>query len=186
MTIITSRRTVFVVLIVLALVFLYLSFEEGKKLKNESAADSLVGLEVGGEEFSLEAEGSYEIENDQFEDFDENNFFMEYRLKRDRQRAQEIEMLQTMFNSASVADEVRQEALHKVLQLTNSLDQELTLETLIIAKGYEDAVTFIQENQVTVVVKDDGFDNKDAVKIADLVHRTTGIPLSKITIFAKS
>ncbi len=186
MTIITSKRTIFVVLVVLALTFLYLSFEEGKKIKNQSAEESLIGMGTGSEEFELEVEGVEKGDIEQFEDFNEDDFFIEYRLKRDRQRAQEIEMLQTMFNSANVANEVRQEALYKVLQLTNSLDQELTLETLIVAKGYEEAVTFIQENQVTVVVKDGNFDNNDATKIADLVHRTTGVPLSKITIFDRN
>lgn len=182
MTIITSKRTILAVLIILALVFLYLSYEEGKKLKKNPDEKSLPEIVTQNEATDLKVEGNSELE---FQDIDEGDFFIEYRLERDRRRAQEIEMLQTMFNSSNVANEARQEALQKVLQLTNSLDQELTLETLIVAKGYADAVTFIQQNQVTVVVKDGDFDSKDATKIADLVNRTTGIPLSKITIFAK-
>lgn len=183
MTVITSKRTIVAVLIVLALVFLYLSYEEGKKIKNPPMEENFQGVVAENAPIDFKkVEGAGDLE---INDIDEGDFFIEYRLERDRRRAQEIEMLQSMFNSSNVANEVRQEALQKVLQLTNSLDQELTLETLIVAKGYADAVTFIQQNQVTVVVKDGDFDNKDAAKIADLVNRTTGIPMSKITIFAK-
>lgn len=185
MTIITSRHTIMFLLCLLGIFFLYLSFMGGQpvdltvedtgEMKEDTANPALAMPELP---LALNME-------QQAEEPDGDGFFMEFRLERDRRRAQEIELLQSMFNSTDDAGEIKQEIQYKLLAITNSIDQELTLESLIMAKGYADAVAVVQPESVTVVVRDGDFSEEDAARIADLVNRTTGIPLSKITVFAK-
>jgi len=181
-------RAVVVMLCLLALGFLSLGLMNGRTASSQGSppaplpaaeetdlpAGTTLELKAGTAENSLAEEES-----------DGDAFFMEYRLNRDRRRAQEIELLQSMLNSADVASEVRQEVQYKLLEITNAINQELALETLIMAKGYADAVAVVQPEHVTVVVRDADFTEEDAARIADLVTRTTGTPLAKITVFAK-
>lgn len=149
--------------------------------ENRPAAEEVVlSTEIVAENFTAPAG-----EMARGEDGDGDAFFMEYRLNRDRRRAQEIELLQSMLNSADLASEVRQEVQYKLLEITSAINQELALEALIMAKGYADAVAVVQPEHVTVVVRAADFSEEDAAKIADLVTKTTGIPLSKVTVFAK-
>ncbi|NLC77622.1 MAG: SpoIIIAH-like family protein [Clostridia bacterium] len=185
MTLITSRRTIMTLLCLLGVFFLVLSFMGGRwgevTVENQEGpqerdASQTLGapepvLTGNRERPEMEPEG--------------DEFFMEFRLERDRRRAQEIELLQSMFNSTDDNSEIKQEVQYKLLAITNAIDQELALETLIMAKGYADAVAVVQPESVTVVVRDGNFTEEDAARIADLVTRTTGVPLSKVTVFAK-
>lgn len=175
-----SGRSLIAGLIILAMVFIYLSISEGQKIEETPANLAINQVE---ENISLVlTEEKIDLFNI---DEDEEDFFMEYRLERDRRRAQKIELLQSVLNSPHVADDLRLEAQENLLEITNSFDQELTLETLILAKGYADVAAFVQPESITIVVRDGDFDEEEMMKIADLVTRTTGTPLSKITIFAK-
>ncbi|NLL18511.1 MAG: SpoIIIAH-like family protein [Clostridia bacterium] len=183
MTIITNRNTVIVALCVLALVFLYLSF-------TQKPVESLGGEEeLNRETLAEQAMAVPEAPEREQETIKEqpggDEFFMEYRLERDRRRAQEIELLQSMINSGDEGSDIKQEVQYKLLAITNSIDQELTLEALIMARGYADAVAVVQPESVTVVVRSGDFTEEDAARIADLVTRTTGISLAKVTVFAR-
>ncbi|HHW07766.1 MAG TPA: SpoIIIAH-like family protein [Clostridia bacterium] len=193
MTIITSRRTVILALSLLALCFIYLGINNGETATNQGhrpdgetvveAADIPAGLIAGTSTGAVSGSTPGEITGE--EETEGDAFFTEYRLNRDRRRAQEIELLQSMLNSTDAASEVKQEVQYKLLEITNAINQELSLETLIMAKGYADAVAVVQPEHVTVVVRDADFTEEDAARIADLVTKTTGVPLSKVTIFAK-
>lgn len=186
MTIITNRQTILLVLCLLAVAFVYLSISNAKtSTVQDSQWEQEVVSEVAGDLNAQDLQNSIIDQNMINEEIDGDEFFMEYRLQRDRRRAQEIELLQSMINSTDAASEVKQEVQYKLLEITNSVNQELTLETLIMAKGYADVVAVVQPEHVTVVVRDADFSDEDAARIADLVTRSTGLPLSKVTIFAK-
>ncbi|HHX51192.1 MAG TPA: SpoIIIAH-like family protein [Clostridia bacterium] len=186
MTIITSRRAVILFLTALLLIFLYLGYTDAQRkqrsnlsmeqLSNDLAAisDETGSGQAGNPPQLAESNGVGD------------DFFIEYRLERDRQRAKEIELLQSLINDPNSATEIKQEAQAKLLQITTSLDQELTLETLILAKGYSDAVAVVQQGQVTIIVRHQDFTEEDSIRIAELVSRNTGYPLTKITILNRS
>lgn len=94
-------------------------------------------------------------------------------------------MLQSIVNNANSTDNERQKAQQKILAITNTLEQELKLENIIKAKGYEDAALFIQPASVVVIIKGHKFDSGDATIIGDLVAKTTGHTLEQITIIPK-
>lgn len=175
MTVITNRQTVMIALLLLAVFFVYLSFTK-KPAEPAIVDENILQETVAGEVLEMPPVQEEE-QGDQF--------FMEYRLERDRRRAQEIELLQSMYNTSDEGSDVKQEVQYKLLAITNSIDQELTLEALIMARGYADAVAVVQPESATIVVRAGDFTEEDAARIADLVTRTTGIPLSKITVFAR-
>ncbi|MDK2820087.1 MAG: stage sporulation protein [Clostridia bacterium] len=113
------------------------------------------------------------------------SFFIEYRLERDRQRSQQIDLLKQIVDSPNSSGESRKEAEKRLVELTQQMDLEMQLEKLIVAKGYKDAAVFIQPKAVNVIVMADKFDNEDANIIGDLVYRATGRPREQISMIHK-
>lgn len=113
------------------------------------------------------------------------DFFIEYRLERDRQRSQQIALLKQIIDNPNSGGEGKQEAQKRLVELTQQMDLEMQLEKLIVAKGYKDAAVFIQPNAVNVIVMADTFGDEDANKIGDLVSRSTGRPREQIAMINK-
>jgi stage III sporulation protein AH len=112
-------------------------------------------------------------------------FFIEYRLERDRTRSRQLELLQNIVEDPNSVAETRQEAQQKILQISNYLEQELQLENLIKAKGFEDAVAFIQPHSVTIVINQTNFEDSEITTIADLATNITSQSLENIFIIPK-
>lgn len=112
----------------------------------------------------------------------EADYFVEYRLERDRVRSQEIEILQEIVNNQNFTAEARQEAQHRLLALTQIMDQELELEAVMEAKGFPESMLFIRPDSVTVIVRAAKLQPEEAAQIADLVSRGTGQPAGNIVI----
>lgn len=115
----------------------------------------------------------------------DKDFFVEYRLERDRVRSQQVELLKDIVQNPSSVAETRQEAQAVLLEITRRMEKELQLEHLITAKGYQDAVLFIQPNAVTVIVKNDQLNQEDVTRIADIVSRSTGHDIKDIVVIPK-
>ena len=61
----------------------------------------------------------------------------------------------------------------------------MIVENLIKAKGFEDAVIFLSNDIANVVVKATGLKQNEVAQITDIVTKTTGINLDKITIIER-
>lgn len=113
-------------------------------------------------------------------------YFVNYRIEREKVRSEQLEILNEIVNNSQSGSSVREKAQEKLLSLTQTLENELKLENLIMAKQYQDAAVFIQPESVMVVVKCNSFNETDTVKIADLVSNTTGHPYEEIIITTKN
>lgn len=115
-----------------------------------------------------------------------SNFFIEYRLERDRTRGQQVEWLREVINNAGTADETRQKAQEHLMAISRSMEKESELENLIRAKGFADAAVMVDESAVTAVVAAASLDSVEVAAITELVARSTGIDQEKITIISKN
>jgi len=114
------------------------------------------------------------------------SFFVEYRLERERSRGHQINLLREIVNNANSDAESRKKAQEQLYQISNNLQRELEVESLIRAKGYQDSVVFLEGKTVTVVIQSKALNQEDAVKITDLVSRATGVSQQNIVIIPKS
>ena len=64
------------------------------------------------------------------------DFFVEYRLQRDRVRASEIEMLERMIENPNISPEGKKKAEAQLLALTAAMEEELLVENMLKAEGY--------------------------------------------------
>ncbi|MTI79973.1 MAG: SpoIIIAH-like family protein [Firmicutes bacterium] len=125
------------------------------------------------------------VETQQQEEQDKDSFFIEYRLERERTRGQQVEWLREIINNPNAEGETRKKAQEKLYVITQNIGKEMEMESLIRAKGFKDAVVLLQDKVATVVVQVDNLTTEQAAKIADLVSRNTGIPMSNIVIIPK-
>ncbi|MBQ7408411.1 MAG: SpoIIIAH-like family protein [Clostridia bacterium] len=96
-----------------------------------------------------------------------STYFSEYRAEHSTNVSEQILQLDSIINSAESDSEAKENALATKLRLTENLEKELYLESLIKAKGYENIVVMlgIESENVTVVVDDNDFTTDDAVSI---------------------
>ncbi|MCK4259733.1 MAG: SpoIIIAH-like family protein [Halanaerobiales bacterium] len=113
------------------------------------------------------------------------DFFIRYRLDRDKVRSEQINYLREMINNPNTDPEKKKEAQDMMLNLTKQIEEVMKAESLIRARGYYDALVFIHENAVDVIVQSNGLTVNDVAKISDIVVRCTNYREEDINIMEK-
>lgn len=113
------------------------------------------------------------------------DFYVEYRIERERTRGQRVEWLREVINSANSDTETRQKAQDNLLEISGCMEKEVIMENLIKAKGYADAAVLIDNMSVTVVVATDILHPEETVSLAELIARGTGVDTGNIIIITK-
>ncbi|MBP7331606.1 MAG: Stage III sporulation protein AH [Firmicutes bacterium ADurb.Bin373] len=116
---------------------------------------------------------------------DSSDFYVEYRLERDRTRGQRIEWLREVINNDKSAVETRQKAQESLLVISSKMEIEIELESLLRAKGFKDAAVMADEQAVTVIVTADKLSVSESSEINNLVSRRTGVDAQHIVIIPK-
>lgn len=114
-----------------------------------------------------------------------SNYFVDYRLGRQRARGQRLEYLREIVNNPSSDPQVRSEAQEAIMAISNNSFLETELENLIKAKGFDDAVVSLKDDSANVVVKSENLTTEEAARISDLVARGTGVTEQNIVIIPK-
>ncbi len=113
------------------------------------------------------------------------NYFVEYRLSRDKLRANLVDRLDEIVNNTNTTEKVRTEAQEEIIKLGNTSQKELEIEGLIKSKGFNEALTFISDTDIKVVVDASELTEQDMVKILDIVKSETTFDINNIKIMKK-
>ena len=166
--------------------------EEKSQLRDNAVEDAGINGGKGVLPTTAGAQGEQEVnmedaalQNGQQTQPENNDFFVEYRMERERVRGRQVELLEGIINNPDSTDDMRREAQQRLMQVTENMERELHLENLIKAKGYSEAALFIQPGSATVILKKASISEQDATRIADLVSRVTGYDLNDIVIIPK-
>ena len=111
-----------------------------------------------------------------------SDLFSEARLEREIGRSQSVASLQTIVQDTSTSAEGRAMAEQEMVKISRLSETESNVESIICAKGFEDAVLYIREDSATVIVKTEGLSEEDVTKIVDVITGQTGIPAANIKI----
>ena len=112
-------------------------------------------------------------------------FFANYRLQRERTRDRSIEMLQALLDNPNAGASAREEAEKQLLEIVQIRERELVVENMVKAQGYDDAVFFYQDQLATVMVKQDGLDEKSFIQIAEAVAAAAGVEREDVQVMAR-
>lgn len=108
------------------------------------------------------------------------NYFVNYRLKRDQFRQETKAMLSELLNSTVAKS--KEQAQEQWLELSTKINKEGEVENLLKIKGFQDAVADVFLENVTVIVYAPSLTPNEVSIIQDIVVRVTRVRLDKITI----
>lgn len=111
-----------------------------------------------------------------------SNYFISNKVEREQMRARNKESYKEIINSKDVSDALKEEAIAKLIALTDIAEKEMNAEIALQARGFSDALVSINEDKVDVIINAATLTDQQLVIIEDTVHSKTDIPVSKMSI----
>ena len=160
---------------------------KGKVTVDDSEKDSTKTTETTNENSSVEnlaKETSNEIAKtlNSKENMESDTYIVDMKMTREKQRNSLTEQLNEIINNPSTADAAKVEASNIKVEMVKNSDTELKIENLLLAKGYDQAIVFIDSDKVNVVVNMEEITQNDATKIFDIVSNQSGINRENIKL----
>ena len=111
------------------------------------------------------------------------DYFAQVRLSRQESRDSAVELLEETI-AYDEGTEIGEAACQTLNNIVGTALSEAQLESLVLAKGYDDCVTYINDGVVCVAVSApaEGLSDADAALISDIVTSQTDYMLSQVRI----
>lgn len=148
------------------------------QLEDSSTDDTGDTAENGTEEESGKVYG------DTTEVSADGDYFAQARLTRQKSRDEALSILNDTLENDAASEEAKSKANDQISSMADYAVRESELETLIKGKGYSDAVVYISDGSVSVIVAppEGGLKSEDVVKITDLTVEKSGFPAASVKI----
>ena len=91
-----------------------------------------------------------------------------------------------MTEDEGATEEAKAEARAMLAKIASDIQNEANIETLVMAKGFEDCIAVIGEDSVSVIVKAESLQAAEAAQILSIAYESTGISPEKISIINKA
>ena len=116
---------------------------------------------------------------------DDDTYFSSIQISRQRTRDEAIEVFQSVVDNQSSTEVAKNEALSEINKLAAIMEDEANIETLVVAKGFDECVAVISDDKISVVVKSDGLLASEISQINEIVYQQAGILPVNITIIER-
>jgi stage III sporulation protein AH len=110
------------------------------------------------------------------------DYFEDYKANRANVRDTEVAYLDSIISNSNSDAETVKDAQDQKIEIVRSMESELTIEGLLVASGFSDAIVTVQEGSVNVVIKAAEISKEQAAKILEIVKDETGEPAQNIKI----
>lgn len=104
------------------------------------------------------------------------------KVSREQVRSKNKETLQSMIDNKNLSEEEKQKAVDQMVQMTEISEKETAAESLLAAKGFNDSVVSITDDQADVIVGASELSDANRAQIEDIVTRKTGVAAQNIVI----
>ncbi|MBR1558968.1 MAG: SpoIIIAH-like family protein [Clostridia bacterium] len=106
----------------------------------------------------------------------------EFRTERQQLRERQRAELQDIIHDAATDADTLSLAKRQLMSLMDREDKELTLEGLLTARGFEDALVTVDVGAVNVLVRGAALTQRETAVILDLALRQTGVTSGNVKI----
>lgn len=139
-----------------------------------------------------------DTKNDGYNNYDEtmNNqsgvsaentdYFASSIVSRERTRDEAMQVLQNVVDDENSDESTKARALSDLAAIASAIENESKIETLVIAKGFEQCVAVINGEKINVIVKCSGLNAGQIAQINEIVYEQTGILPININIIEKN
>ncbi|NMP21155.1 SpoIIIAH-like family protein [Sulfobacillus harzensis] len=114
------------------------------------------------------------------------NYFVNFRMKRDQLMSKEIATLQALIKNSGISKAAKAQASATLVRDTQELKQETRIEGLLSGRGFPLSAATVAGNQVVVQVGAARLTQKQVARIADTATMVTGLPPQDVVILPKS
>lgn len=104
------------------------------------------------------------------------------KLTREQSRSKSKEALMDVISDEALSDDAKKEAADTYVKLSDNIEKETDVETVLAAKGYQDAIVTISDDAVDVSIGTVSLSETEKAQIEDIVTRKTGYDISRIAI----
>ncbi|MBE6588490.1 MAG: SpoIIIAH-like family protein [Ruminococcaceae bacterium] len=115
-------------------------------------------------------------------DESKNDAFAQMTLSRRQARDEALEVLTGVAESSTAIDSMKQEALGELQAIAVDIENEANIESLVMAKGFEECVAVVNGDTASVIVKTDGLLDTEVAQISAIVYEQTGIHPDNLNI----
>lgn len=197
----SKKRQIILAVLILALgsaVYLNWQFSENKDLTSTDILTS--AKELGEAQFVNntpvsedlnKVENKNECDTDKKEVNQENgssvddkssDYFSKAKTARQKARDEATDTIKEILDDAKSSEETKAEAIKQATAMAKIIEQESNIESLIKAKGFAECLTFIQNEECSVVIKGEPLNEALAISIKDIVCGQSGVTPDRIKI----
>lgn len=94
--------------------------------------------------------------------------------EREQIRNQEIAQLNELISDRGTSETVRSDAQAQKLNLVTWMEQEVTLEGVLRARGFDEVVATVHQDSVNILIRTQQLTQSETARILELVTRETG------------
>ncbi len=113
---------------------------------------------------------------------DTGGYFDKAKYDRESARAKSLEILNQTAENSNFDEEIRKKAGDQIITAASNVEKETEIESIAQSKGYSEICVYIDENGVNLMVRKEGFSDKDVVKLTDIVTDELDISAKNIKI----
>lgn len=110
------------------------------------------------------------------------NYFEDYKVNRESTRNTEVTYLDSIIKDERSDVEQVQDAQAQKIEIVARMESELTIEGLVMAAGFDDAIVTVRQGSVNVVLKAKQISKEEAAKVLEIVRQETGEPAQNIKV----
>ncbi|MGN0641684.1 MAG: SpoIIIAH-like family protein [Huintestinicola sp.] len=112
-----------------------------------------------------------------------DDYFAQARLSRMTSRDDAVQTLSAILGGGDLSEEENATYTMEAVSLSQLTESESTVESLIMAQGFEDCVVYLDGETASIVVRSDGLSAAEAAQIKDILLSEVTIPAENIRIF---
>lgn len=115
----------------------------------------------------------------------DDGYFTQSRLDRDKMYSQMLENYQKILETDNLASDEKANAQEEIKKINQEKNAIMIAENLIKTKGFEDVVLFINNGNVTGVIKAEKLEEQQIAQLQNIITRELNVKTTKINISNK-
>ena len=115
----------------------------------------------------------------------EDSYFDETRLEREKMYSQMLENYQKILETNNLRSDEKKNAQEEITEINNEKNAIMIAENLVKTKGFKDIIIFKNNGNVTAIIKADKLEEKEISQIQNIITRELNVSINKINISKK-
>ena len=115
----------------------------------------------------------------------DNSYYTQSKLDREKMYSQMLENYQKILEADNLSAEEKTTAQEEIKKINNEKNAIMIAENLIKTKGFEEVLLFVNNGNVSVVVRAEKLDESQIAQIQNIVTRELNVKVTKINVSVK-